>query len=229
MSRMSRLHTQEEILEHLWIKLIEEKEEYIEKTVLEKLIENYDADIASTIKDLTKGSDISASGNRISLTNKGIDRGRQIIRRHRLAERLLTDVINLSFDKIERYACSFEHVLNEDVEENICILLGHPKICPHGKKIPPGQCCAKKITTVQSAILSLEDVEAGYEGIISYLATKKHDRLRKLMSFGILPGVPLKVLRKTPGTVIKIDETVIALESDINQSIFLRNTSKSQN
>ncbi|MFX0062894.1 MAG: metal-dependent transcriptional regulator [Candidatus Hermodarchaeota archaeon] len=229
MSRMLQSHSQEEILEHLWINLIEDKNESISKDDLSDLVKDHDPDVATTLKDLIQEGDIYIDANQIFLNETGILKGRQIVRRHRLAERLLKDVINLPFEKLESNACSFEHILNRDVEQNICILLGHPTVCPHGKEIPPGRCCTQKTSIVHSVIRSLEDIEPGYEGIIAYITTKKHGRLQKLMSFGVLPGVPLKIVRKTPGTVIKIDETVIALESDINSSIFLRNIRKTIN
>lgn len=229
MSRMLQLHSQEEILEHLWINLIEEKNESISEEDLRNLVKDHDPDVANTLKDLIQEGDIHIDANQIFLHETGISKGRQIVRRHRLAERLLKDVIDLPFEKLEINACSFEHILDSDVEQNICILLGHPTFCPHGKEIPPGRCCTQKASVVHSIIRSLEDIEAGYEGIIAYITAKKHERLQKLMSFGVLPGVPLKIVRKTPGTVIKIDETVIALESDINSSIFLRNIRKTIN
>jgi DtxR family Mn-dependent transcriptional regulator len=79
--------------------------------------------------------------NRIEMTNAGRTRARDLVRRHRLAERLFLDQIRMRMEEIEPNACAFEHVLSPELTESICRLLGHPKECPHGKPIPRGGCC----------------------------------------------------------------------------------------
>ena len=75
-------------------------------------------------------------------TPKGEARARDVIRRHRLAERLFMDVLNIhDEDEIEQSACKFEHILSPEVTDKMCTLLGHPDACPHGSKIPRGECC----------------------------------------------------------------------------------------
>src|SRR5438067_7499854 len=80
----------------------------------------------------------------VELTAKGRQRAADIIRRHRLAERLFTDSLALeSESEIEQQACKFEHILSPEATDKICTFLGHPKTCPHGAPIPPGGCCGK--------------------------------------------------------------------------------------
>jgi putative ABC transport system ATP-binding protein len=80
----------------------------------------------------------------VELTARGRRRAADIIRRHRLAERLFTDSLALdSESEIEQQACKFEHILSPEATDKICIFLGHPRTCPHGSPIPPGQCCGK--------------------------------------------------------------------------------------
>ncbi len=75
-------------------------------------------------------------------TPKGEARARDVIRRHRLAERLFMDVLNIhDEDEVEQSACKFEHILSPEVTDKMCTLLGHPDACPHGSKIPRGECC----------------------------------------------------------------------------------------
>ena len=77
-------------------------------------------------------------------TRKGEARARDVIRRHRLAERLFMDVLSIhDEDEIESSACKFEHILSPEVTDRMCTLLGHPKACPHGSPIPQGECCAE--------------------------------------------------------------------------------------
>src|SRR5436189_2877479 len=78
----------------------------------------------------------------VELTPRGRQRAADIIRRHRLAERLFTDSLALDSEtEIEQQACKFEHILSAEATDKICTFLGHPRICPHGAPIPPGQCC----------------------------------------------------------------------------------------
>ena len=84
----------------------------------------------------------------VELTARGRQRAADIIRRHRLAERLFTDSLALeSESEIEQQACKFEHILSPEATEKICTFLGHPRTCPHGAPIPPGQCCGAQTGT----------------------------------------------------------------------------------
>ena len=80
----------------------------------------------------------------VELTARGRQRAADIIRRHRLAERLFTDSLALDSEtEIEQQACKFEHILSPEATDKICSFLGHPRTCPHGAPIPPGACCAR--------------------------------------------------------------------------------------
>jgi putative ABC transport system ATP-binding protein len=80
----------------------------------------------------------------VELTPRGRQRAADIIRRHRLAERLFTDSLALeSESEIEQQACKFEHILSPEATDKICTFLGHPRTCPHGAPIPAGQCCGR--------------------------------------------------------------------------------------
>jgi putative ABC transport system ATP-binding protein len=80
----------------------------------------------------------------VELTPRGRERAANIIRRHRLAERLFTDSLAMdSESEIEQQACKFEHILSPEATDKICTFLGHPRTCPHGAAIPPGPCCER--------------------------------------------------------------------------------------
>jgi DtxR family Mn-dependent transcriptional regulator len=72
----------------------------------------------------------------LRLTPKGREVAVSIVRRHRLAERLLVDVIGLEWEKVHREADRWEHAISADVEEKLVTLLGDPATCPHGNPIP---------------------------------------------------------------------------------------------
>ena len=77
----------------------------------------------------------------IALTDRGRGRARDIVRRHRLAERLFTDTFAIGGSEADSQACKFEHIISPELDQKICVFLGHPKTCPHGNPIPPGPCC----------------------------------------------------------------------------------------
>jgi DtxR family Mn-dependent transcriptional regulator len=79
---------------------------------------------------------IARQGRVISLTESGEEVATTVVRRHRLAERLLVDVIGLEWHKVHDEAGRWEHVISQDVEEKLIALLGDPGTCPHGNPIP---------------------------------------------------------------------------------------------
>ena len=80
----------------------------------------------------------------IDFTPRGEQRAANIIRRHRLAERLFMETLHIENEaEVEQQACKFEHILSAQATERICTFLDHPRTCPHGSPIPEGECCVK--------------------------------------------------------------------------------------
>jgi putative ABC transport system ATP-binding protein len=93
----------------------------------------------------------------VELTSRGRQRAADIIRRHRLAERLFTDSLALDSEtEIEQQACKFEHILSPEATNKICSFLGHPRTCPHGAPIPPGSCCGVPANSSDRIVSSSE-------------------------------------------------------------------------
>ncbi len=84
--------------------------------------------------------------HQIQLTDRGKSRARDVVRRHRLAERLFKDTFRIDDHEAHSQACKFEHIISPELDERICSFLGHPTTCPHGNPIPPGECCNHKKT-----------------------------------------------------------------------------------
>ncbi len=82
--------------------------------------------------------------HQILLTDRGKSRARDVVRRHRLAERLFKDTFRIDDQEARTQACTFEHIISPELDERICSFLGHPTTCPHGNPIPPGECCNHK-------------------------------------------------------------------------------------
>src|SRR6185295_1061353 len=95
------------------------------------------AAVSETIGRLSDHGYVELHGDRsLHLTDKGRSLATTVVRRHRLAERLLTDVIGLEWEKVHREADRWEHAISSDVEEKLVLLLGDPATCPHGNPIP---------------------------------------------------------------------------------------------
>ena len=206
----------DEHLETLW-HLLENGESdndnfrrHIEGSFDERILENLKSD-----------DYITFDGDKIKLTEKGYARAEQIIRRHRLAERLLVDVLGMGLDNIETGACEFEHILAPELVESICTLLGHPRECPHGGTIPEGECCGQARKTLSSAVVPLSEVEVGKEFKVAYINTRSNSRMHKLSHFGIIPGAFVSIHQRYPSFVIKYGSNQIALEERIAQEIYV--------
>jgi len=101
----------------------------------------------STSRMLARMADlrlVELSNGDVHLTPAGSQRARDVVRRHRLAERLFTDTFAIDGSEAETQACKFEHIISPELDQRICTFLGHPKTCPHGNPIPAGPCCDQK-------------------------------------------------------------------------------------
>lgn len=205
----------EEILETLWIRL-EEKAAGLVK--LEHLGIKPDSQV---LKELISAGAVETDGNSVKLTVQGKDEGKDIVRRHRLAERLFVDVLDLKEDLVNETACKFEHLLHEGIDDNICTLLGHPKLCPHGKPIPPGKCCGKEKRAAR-IIVPLSEILPGSGGNISYIHAKDQDKLQKMMAMGVMPGVKIELLQSFPSFLFKVGHSQFAVDRSIADEIFVR-------
>ena len=204
----------EEILETLWLRTEEKKEDYIPLDELKGM--------KRPIEQLLKAGYISLSDNRINLTSRGRPEALNVIRRHRLAERLLTDVLNTGDMLTHEKACKFEHLLDRGLDESICNLLGHPKICPHGKPIPPGKCCIEKQTQAQKVVSPLSQLAQGQKGKVAYIYAPETDKLQKLMAMGVLPGAPIGLIQEFPSFVFQAGQTQFAVDKEIADAIYVR-------
>ncbi len=158
----------------------------------------------------------------VALSPKGLPVAEQLIRRHRLAERLMHDVFQVDEAEMEKLACEFEHILSPEVTDSVCTFLGHPPTCPHGKPIPRGPCCRTFQREVRPLVTPLSELELGKEGKIVYITTQHHTRLDRLTSLGVVPGNRVRLHQKRPSVIIQIDETHIALDTDIAREIYVK-------
>ena len=159
---------------------------------------------------------ISHDEKNISLTVSVEAQARQLIRAHRLAEKLIHDVLGSDF---EEGACEFEHTVSLGLVNSICTMLGHPKQCPHGLPIPEGDCCQRSETTVLNCAIPLNQLKVGTAGRIAYVKSQNDQQIHRFEGLCVRPGVSIKLHQKYPTFVIECEGAHIALDNDIAANI----------
>ncbi|MBA3655199.1 MAG: metal-dependent transcriptional regulator [Actinobacteria bacterium] len=176
--------------------------------------------VSEMVKRLATDGFVTVRGRAITLTAKGRARAESVVRKHRLAERLLTDIIGLEWHKAHLEAGRWEHVISDEVEARLVEVLGHPTTCPHGNPIPgsgysepdlvalagsePGdEVCLKRVT---------EQVEIDVESI-TYLS-----------AHGFVPGTGARVRAKAPDGTLTLQlggTDVIAVGPRLAEQLFV--------
>lgn len=203
----------EEILESLWIELIEHKKGGCDISILTN---------DETLKELADYGYVEIKGSLINLTSKGREEARGCIRRHRLAERLMVDVFDIKNKLMDETSCKFEHLLHKGLDEHVCTLLGHPKVCPHGKTIPDGNCCKDLKRTPKKLIMPLTELDIDKKAKISYLHTSDNSSLQKIIAMGALPTMEISLIQKFPSYVFRIGKSQFAVDKELASSIYVR-------
>ncbi len=176
----------------------------------------------ANLRELEEQGMVKLDGGRVALTADGERRARDVVRRHRLTERLFRDILQLSEDATESQACELEHILSPEATDSVCTLLGHPPTCPHGKAIPPGPCCGALAKTVRPLVTGLKTFELGTPARIVFIAPKFHDRMDRLAALGVIPGSEIRLHQRSPSYVIEVGETTIALDPEIASEIYVK-------
>lgn len=217
MERISDKERIDEALELLWV-LCEENISGLDRFMMSSddpqndlLVETMKQDGLVVVRD-----------GEISFTDTGRRRAKGLVRRQRLAERLFTDVFEMPDDTVLKDACKMEHILSEELTESVCTFLGHPPTCPHGKSIPRGECCKKFRVDVAPVVTRLSDFEVGALGRITFIVPSDPSRINRLSSLGITAGSDVRLIQKIPSFVLQVDETTVAVDSDIAREIYLR-------
>jgi DtxR family Mn-dependent transcriptional regulator len=152
------------------------------------------ASVSGMLKKLERDGYVEyVSRGEVKLTRTGLEVGVRVLRRHRLAERLLTDVLGMPWDEVHSEACMLEHAISERVEEQLVKFLGDPKTCPHGHPIPP-----RDLSEPERIGVPLAQIEAGRSARVVGVTEEVPEILRYLGQVGLKPGAQVDVVEKAP-------------------------------
>ena len=216
---MAELHdTTEEYLETI-LSLEEEGVVPMRARLVERLGLSAAA-VSETVGRLVEGGWVELEGDRrLRLTTKGRGLATTIVRRHRLAERLLVDVIGLEWEKVHAEAARWEHAISADVEEKLVLLLGDPATCPHGNPIPGSLHEAPNAPTV-----ALADAAVGPITIarVSERLEMSDDALVLIAGAHLLPGCDATIIDiSSDGVTVKTDTGEHRVPARVAESLYV--------
>jgi DtxR family Mn-dependent transcriptional regulator len=145
--------------------------------------------VTNTIENLKrKGLVTHKPYKGVKLTDNGRKIASSVLRRHRLAERLLTDILHLDWSEVHDQACKLEHALSPEVVKPLEKALGHPKRCPHGNPIPTN--CGG---IFEEETVALSELGAQMCGVIVKIVEEKTETLQQLAGLNLTPGKRVQI------------------------------------
>jgi DtxR family Mn-dependent transcriptional regulator len=211
----------------------------VSTTEISRTLKVAPASVTEMLKKLAeKGYIVHSPYHGTTLTSAGQRIAEKTVRKHRLLERFLHDVLKIDNAKVHKQACEMEHALSDDAEESLCRFLRHPDRCPDdGKIIPP---CDLKIGSCAECIqlhgkgleeagkhnqnlVSISNLKKGQCGKISFIRGG-HNLLQRLLDMGLTPGTEICVLRAAPlgGPVeLSVRGSKLALGKGVASKVFV--------
>jgi len=174
-----------------------------------------------SLQELINAGLVTDESGTLSLTEAGEVEAAGVVRRERLAERLLADLLNVGDSLASETACRFEHLLRRGIDNQICTLLGHPRSCPHGSPIPPGECCRVGAEQTSKVVSSLAELEAGQSGVIAYIRSQRPEHLQRLLAMGAIPGARIVLRQRFPSFVFELGQSQVALDAETARDIYV--------
>lgn len=189
----------EEYLEAIW-ELEEEGTQVIQARLAEHLGHSAPT-VSETIRRLRSDGYVEIDGRILRLTDEGRERAERVVRKHRLAERFLLEVIGIPWHKTHIETCRWEHVMSDDVEARITAIMNSPSTCAHGNPIP-GMPARKR------NLKPLADAEKGDRVRLERVTEQVEVDLEALVyldTHGFIPGAEATVKSKAPDGTLNLD------------------------
>ena len=178
----------------------EDNIEVVQARIAERLSVSRPA-VSEMVHRLRRDELVAISGSRIALTPTGLELAERVVRRHRLAERFLTDVLHLSWAEAHHEAGKWEHVISPRVERALVALLGDPTTCPHGNPIPGS---AYEVPDMTPLVV----LEVGSRFVVERIpeALEFADGLLEFLeTAGMVPGREGTVVARSPDGTVTVD------------------------
>ena len=173
----------------------------------------------AALRELRARGLLDAGSDGLALSDEGRRQAAAVIRRHRLSERLLTDVLGLPWDRVHDEAMRLEHSLTPEAEARLTSLLNDPEACPHGGPIPGSD------GTDAPRTRTLDTVPAGTQVRIEQITEEEAALLRYLASLGLLPRAALAVEEVAPfggPLLVRVGGARYAIGRDVAAKILVR-------
>jgi DtxR family Mn-dependent transcriptional regulator len=131
-----------------------------------------------------KGVRFTPDGKKVALLN---------LRRHRLVERFLVDVMDFGWHEVHGQAEGFQRGITQEIEDRMDEMLGHPTACPHGEPIPSGDGVMPQVNDRPLTVMP-----PGTTGNISRVKTHESEKLKYLAEIGLVPGAEFQLVNRAP-------------------------------
>lgn len=186
--------------------------------------------VSQTVARMERDGLVVVSDDRhLELTVEGRVRATRVMRKHRLAERLLTDVIGLEWSMVHDEACRWEHVMSERVEQRLVELLDHPHRSPYGNPIPGlselGEHGAGE--TFLDGVVMVTELAAGASGVVARLGEPVQtdpELLARFLATGVVPDAAVRVRAVGSEVALAAEGSDLELElpDEVARHVFLR-------
>ena len=158
----------------------------------------------------------------VKLTREGEKIALDIVRKHRLAERLLTGVLKAEWSTVHDDACKLEHALTKNLTDLLDERLGHPKFCPHGNPIP-----TENGFIEEQPCISLTEANVGESYVVGRIIDEEHANLQLLAEKKIKPQAKLQVVKRNANKIaLCVEGKECCLSSDLAANVLLRKTGR---
>lgn len=160
----------------------------------------------------------------VRLTERGREIALSVIRRHRLLERLLVNILGVEWHKAHEIACKLEHWIDKHVAKRIEHVLGYPKTCPHGNPIPAED---GKIPRDEGDYSLISEMNVYERGVVSRILEEESALLSYLEKIEMKPDIVIEVVEKSPLNdliTVKVDGKIRVLSREVASRIMVRKT-----
>lgn len=207
----------EEYLEAIF--KLQQSEKPVKQSMIASALNLHPTSVGEMSKRLEKKGFVTRSTGGLELTSEGERAALKLVRRHRLSERFLVDVLGLAWDKAHDEACKLEHALSDEVTDSLERFLENPASCPHGHPIPD-----REGRFLEKTASELSSLGAGERAIIIKVEEDNGEMLSYLASLGLLPDVGVEVEEIAPfggPLLVKVGEAKYALGREVAAKIMV--------